>query len=88
MCRNLSLRALVILFNRSQVSIGRDCTPQSLCYCLFVPHIYVVVLRAHPVRGESHNQRNANGEVATISNLVHSITHSSRVVVMLQVTDE
>jgi len=29
-------------------------------------HIYVgVVLRAHPVRGESHNQRNANGEVAT-----------------------
>jgi len=25
-----------------------------------------VVLRAHPVRGESHIQRNATGEVATI----------------------
>jgi len=24
-----------------------------------------VILRAHPVRGESHIQRNANGEVAT-----------------------
>jgi len=29
-----------------------------------------VVLRAHPVRGESHIQRNANGEVATIPDLV------------------
>jgi len=29
-------------------------------------HIYMgVVLRAHPVRGESHIQRNANQEVAT-----------------------
>jgi len=26
----------------------------------------IVVLRAHPVRGESHIQRNANGEVATV----------------------
>jgi len=34
-------------------------------YCLFAPHIYIIVLRAHPVRGESHIQRNANGEVAT-----------------------
>jgi len=25
-----------------------------------------VVLRAHPVRGESHIQRDANGEVATL----------------------
>ena len=24
------------------------------------------LVRAHPVRGESHNQRNATGEVATI----------------------
>ena len=38
----------------------------SLCYCLFAPHIYIVVLSAHPIRGESHNQRNANVEVATI----------------------
>ena len=40
--------------------------PWSLYYCLFTPHICGVVLRAHPVRGESHNQRNANGEVATL----------------------
>ena len=35
-------------------------------YCLLAPRIYIVVLRAHPVRGESHNQRNATREVATI----------------------
>jgi len=30
-------------------------------------HIYMgVVVRTHPVRGESHIQRNANGEVATV----------------------
>ena len=27
---------------------------------------YGVILRAHPVRGESHNQRNTTGEVATV----------------------
>jgi len=53
------------MFNRSHVSSGRDSTPQSLFYCLSAPHIYIVVLRAHPVRGESHIQRNATGEVAT-----------------------
>jgi len=30
-------------------------------------YIYGVVLHAHPVRGESHNQRNTTGEVATAS---------------------
>jgi len=39
--------------------------PWSLYYCLFAPTISGVVHRAHPVRGESHIQRNANGEVAT-----------------------
>jgi len=29
-------------------------------------YICGVILRAHPVRGESHNQRNTNGEVATV----------------------
>jgi len=29
--------------------------------------MYGVVLHAHPVRGESHNQRNTTGQVATIS---------------------
>jgi len=28
--------------------------------------MYGVVLHAHPVCGESHNQRNTTGEVATI----------------------
>jgi len=27
-----------------------------------------VVLHAHPVGGESHNQRNTTGEVATVQN--------------------
>jgi len=30
-------------------------------------HTHIFVLRAHPVRGESHNQRNASGEVATVA---------------------
>jgi len=46
-------------------SNNTDHAPQSLYYCLFPPHIYVIVLRAHPVRGESHNQRKTTGEVAT-----------------------
>jgi len=29
-------------------------------------YMYGFVLHAHPVRGESHNQRNTTGEVATI----------------------
>ena len=45
----------------------------SLYYCLFMPHIYMgIVLRAHPVRGESHIQRNAKGEVATTSLLFYN----------------
>ena len=41
--------------------------PQSLYYCLFAQHIRIVVLRAHPVRGEPHIQRNATREVATVA---------------------
>jgi len=44
---------------------------------LFAPHIYIVVLRAHPIRGESHNQRNANGEIATKTCRKNSIVYSS-----------
>jgi len=29
-----------------------------------------VILPAHPVRGESHNQRNTTGEVATVSTCI------------------
>jgi len=35
-------------------------------YCLFAPHVYIIVLRAHPVCGESHNQCNVTREVATL----------------------
>jgi len=70
--RDHSPRTLVVAFNRSQVNIGRASTPRSLCCCLFAPHIYIIVLRAHPVRGESHIQRNATGEVATTSTVSQS----------------
>jgi len=39
---------------------------------MFAPRIYIVVLRARPVRGESHNQRNADGEVAITSPPFHT----------------
>ena len=44
-------------------SNNRDHASQS--HCLLAPHTYIFVLRAHPVCGESHNQRNTTGEVAT-----------------------
>ena len=47
-------------------SNNRDHPTRSLFYCLFAPHTYIVVLRAHPVRGESYNQRNTTGEVAAV----------------------
>jgi len=60
-------RTLVIKLNRSQVNISKASTPQSLYYSLLlVRDMYIVVLRAHPVRGESHIQRNATREIATI----------------------
>jgi len=48
---------------------NRSHTTRSLYYWLFAPHTYIFVLRAHPVRGESHNQRNTTGEVATVRRL-------------------
>ena len=36
-------------------------------------YIYGVVLHAHPVRGESHIQRNATGEVATLLHSNHTL---------------
>jgi len=49
---------------------------------LFQPHRLVcctIVLRAHPVRGESHIQRNATGEVATTSPPFCNEPHRSHV---------
>jgi len=42
--------------------------PRNLSYyCLLAPPIYIVVLRAHLVHGESHIQCNATGEIATVA---------------------
>ena len=71
-CHDHSPRTPVIMFNRSQVNIGKAYTPRSLCYCLFAPCTHIVVLRAHPVRRGSHIQRNATGEVATVPNYGYS----------------
>jgi len=48
-------------------SNNRDHPTRSLYYCLFAPHMYGIVLRAHSVRGEPPIQRNASGEFATMS---------------------
>jgi len=48
-------------------------------YYLLAPRIYIVVLRAHPVRGESHNQRNATIEVATTTPHFYNEPHRSHV---------
>jgi len=37
-----------------------------MCAGLYGHPVYIVVLRAHPIRGGSHKQRNASGEVAAI----------------------
>jgi len=50
-------------------SNNRDHQTRSLYYCLIAPHTYIFVLRAHPVRGESYNQRNSTGEVTTLGTL-------------------
>ena len=59
-------------FTKLQILVtsnNEDHAPWSLYYCLFGPHaVYKkVILRAHPVRGESHIQRNVNRKVATPS---------------------
>jgi len=52
------------LWQQATIEIMR----RNLSYCcLFALRIYIVVLRAHPVHGESHIQRNATGEVAIIT---------------------
>ena len=49
---------------RQQATIEIMCRNLSY-YCLLTPRVYIFVLRAHLIRGESHNQRNTTGEVAT-----------------------
>jgi len=47
--------------------------------CLRYVH-YGVILHAHPIRGESHNQRNTTAEVATTSPPFYNEPHRSHVV--------
>jgi len=50
------------LWQQATIEITCHGHPVIACSC----HIYMgVILRAHPIRGESHIQRNANREVAT-----------------------
>jgi len=50
------------LWQQARIKIMRRSHSIIACSC----NIYMaIVLRAHPVRGESHIQRNASGEVAT-----------------------
>jgi len=42
-CHDHSLRTLVATFNGSQVNIGRASTPRSLFYCLFAPHVSMLL---------------------------------------------
>ena len=42
-------------------------------------YMYGVVLHAHPVRGESHNQRNTTGEVATIQRLFSLLQSTTKI---------
>jgi len=46
-CHDHSPRTLVVTFNRSQVNISRASTPRSLFYCLFEPHIWMVLFFTH-----------------------------------------
>jgi len=46
-CHDHSPRTLVVTFNGSQANIGRASTPRSLYYCLFAPHICMVLFYAH-----------------------------------------
>ena len=60
-CSGLSYPSF--LLKRCSTRVGFKLNPNN---SLFAPHPYIFVLRAHPVRGESHNQRNTTGEVATL----------------------
>jgi len=74
---------------RSEIPSGMACA-QSLAtieimlaisyYIACSRYIYNgVILHAHPVRGESHNQRNTTGEVATTSRPFYNEPHRSHV---------
>jgi len=48
-------------------------------YCLLALQFFGVILHAHLVHGESHNQLNTTGEVATTSPPFYNESHRSHV---------
>ena len=46
-CNDHSPRTPVVTFNRSQVNIGGASTSRSLFYCLFAPHVHMVLFFTH-----------------------------------------
>jgi len=60
-CNWKSLSSMCTKLRTVAVSNNIVHAPQSLCYCLFMPHIHIGVLRAHPIYGESHIQRYRRG---------------------------
>jgi len=53
-CDRKSPSSIYVKLHTVAASNDRVHVPQSLYFCLFTPRIYIVVLRAHPFRGESH----------------------------------
>ena len=63
-----SLSGMCAKLRTVMASNNRVHMPWSLYYCLFAPRIHIAVLRPHVIRGESHIQCNATGEVVTTQN--------------------
>jgi len=62
--RRKNVGAVAIGKPERQATIEITCHDHSIIACS--RHMYMgVILRTHPIRGESHIQRNASGEVAT-----------------------
>jgi len=61
--RNLSSRTLVVTFNRSHRQSYHVAISLTIAWSRYTND--GVILHARPVRGESHNQHNTTGEVAT-----------------------
>jgi len=66
-------------FRTVVASNNRVHMPWSLLLLVRATYMYGVVLHAHPVRGESHNQCNIIGEVATTSPPFYNEPHRSHV---------
>jgi len=60
--------------------------PLTIACSRFIHNAFI--LHAHPVRGESHNQRNTTGKVATKENLIETPTQTLKNIVCVLVRDK